>query len=150
MLRSHHHSACTQNDEWWISDAGELPQKEQITFRTRRKLKNKNDRKFAYRVSVAGLSPWRPGFTPVPVRVGFVLTKWQWDRFFSYFYRKKRVTFTCFSKEVTHITKSFKKQNLCDAFKTRNNVGKVLNTSTGNNLLATYGNLFIPTPMSGL
>jgi len=26
---------------------------------------------------------WPPGFTPVPVRVGFVLTKWHWYRFFS-------------------------------------------------------------------
>ena len=27
----------------WNSDTGELPKKEHITFRTRRKLKNKND-----------------------------------------------------------------------------------------------------------
>jgi len=32
---------------------------------------------------VAGLSPWRPGFSLRPVYVGFVGTQWHWYRFFS-------------------------------------------------------------------
>ena len=36
-------------------------------------------------------------------------------------------TFTFVGKEVAHITKLFRKQNLESAFKTNSNVGKVLN-----------------------
>lgn len=37
--------------------------------------KHENDRTFAYSWSVAELSPWLSGFSPVPVFMGFMVDK---------------------------------------------------------------------------